>query len=217
MLLIPGQYYTARTEPGPVLALQVDPDLLREELHARGRTRASFRALQCTSAGLSPAARIAFNGLHEEFMAAAKSASGDRESERVQTLERSVGAWVANRLLENSGLKASSPAALQLATDMDTWIRRHLAERITLERLRAVSGVSTRALQYACVARWGRTPIELLAERRLENARSLLTARPLATSVTHAAVNSGFSHLGRFSGLYKRTFGESPSDTIARS
>jgi AraC-like DNA-binding protein len=87
---------------------------------------------------------------------------------------------------------------------------------MSLDELRVVAGVSARTLQEACLARWGQTPIELVASRRLEIARSLL-ASGRATAVTAAALHSGFSHLGRFSLLYKRSFGESPSDTLART
>ena len=87
---------------------------------------------------------------------------------------------------------------------------------ISLGELRTVAGVSARTLQEACLARWGQTPIELVASRRLEIARSLLSSGR-APTVTAAALHSGFSHFGRFSVVYKRAFGESPSDTLART
>jgi AraC-like DNA-binding protein len=58
--------------------------------------------------------------------------------------------------------------------------------------------------------------MELVASRRLEAARSMLAAGA-ASTVTDAAVRCGFSHLGRFSITYRRAFGESPSDTLARA
>jgi transcriptional regulator GlxA family with amidase domain len=81
----------------------------------------------------------------------------------------------------------------------------NVSHPISLEQLRAVAGVSTRALQVACLARWSQSPVELVASRQLETARSLLSSGRMPT-VTAAALRSGFSHLGRFSIAYKRGF-----------
>jgi AraC-like DNA-binding protein len=45
---------------------------------------------------------------------------------------------------------------------------------------------------------------------------SLLAARLGEVSVTEVAYHLGFSNLGRLAGDYRRTFGERPSDTLAR-
>jgi transcriptional regulator GlxA family with amidase domain len=34
--------------------------------------------------------------------------------------------------------------------------------------------------------------------------------------VTEAAAEAGFTHLGRLSGLYRKHFGERPSETLSR-
>jgi transcriptional regulator GlxA family with amidase domain len=120
-------------------------------------------------------------------------------------------------MLDSAGQLAASPASLQLADDIDRWIRMHIAEPITLDRLVAAAAVSPRTLQLACLARWGRSPMELLTHRRLELARSMLQSSQPGMLVTHAALRSGFSHLGRFAGQYKQFYGESPSETLERS
>jgi AraC-like DNA-binding protein len=54
-----------------------------------------------------------------------------------------------------------------------------------------------------------------LRMQRMEAAyRALLGAEPGATTVTEIAYGFGFTHLGRFSGEYKRAFKESPSNTL---
>lgn len=40
--------------------------------------------------------------------------------------------------------------------------------------------------------------------------------RPAETTVTTVAYHWGFTHLGHFTTDYKRRFGESPSQTLAR-
>jgi transcriptional regulator GlxA family with amidase domain len=109
-----------------------------------------------------------------------------------------------------------SLSSREVVERVDAWIRAHAAQPMSLDELRTVAGVSARTLQEACLARWGQTPIELVAARRLEIARSLLSSGR-ETTVTAAALHSGFSHFGRFSVVYKRAFGESPSETLART
>jgi transcriptional regulator GlxA family with amidase domain len=147
------------------------------------------------------------------------AADGTGSAPRIDALrgvEDRFASWLASRIVAASGLVELSPSSRQAAERVDAWIRAHVAQPISLDQLRAVAGVSARTLQEACLARWGQTPIELVASRRLENARSVLSSGR-AAAVTAAAVDSGFSHLGRFSVAYKRAYGESPSDTLGRT
>ena len=53
--------------------------------------------------------------------------------------------------------------------------------------------------------------------RRLNAARrALAAAGPKRFSVTRIAMENGFTHLGRFSVDYRRHFGASPKQTLAR-
>ncbi|WP_281445503.1 helix-turn-helix domain-containing protein, partial [Paenarthrobacter nicotinovorans] len=63
----------------------------------------------------------------------------------------------------------------------------------------------------------GATPSDLLRSIRLDRAREmLLEAGPREQSVTAVAESCGFTHQGRFSALYLKTFGELPSETLRR-
>ncbi|WP_339949606.1 helix-turn-helix domain-containing protein [uncultured Albimonas sp.] len=78
-------------------------------------------------------------------------------------------------------------------------------------------GVSSRALQLAFQDRRGISPRAHLNRVRLEAARlRLLTAGP-AERVTDIALACGFTQFGRFSVVYRETFGERPSDTLRRA
>ena len=58
-------------------------------------------------------------------------------------------------------------------------------------------------------------PLQYLKHCRLEAARrELSSAERDQTTVTEVALRYGFYHLGRFSGLYRETFGELPSETL---
>lgn len=72
-------------------------------------------------------------------------------------------------------------------------------------------GVSERALEYAFARKYGVSPIRYFKFMRLHGARRDIRVGKL--SVTDVAMKWGFSHLGRFSGYYRDTFGELPSHT----
>jgi AraC-like DNA-binding protein len=85
-----------------------------------------------------------------------------------------------------------------------------------LADLAACAGVSARTLQEAFQRELGSTPLEQLRLVRLARARrDLLAADPRGTSVTEVAGRWGFFHLGRFSQVYRDTYQELPSQTLA--
>jgi AraC-like DNA-binding protein len=136
--------------------------------------------------------------------------------DELRAVKNEMAAWLAKRVVDADGLLSMSASRRQVAQRVDGWIRQHLWQPITLEHLQAAARVSARSVQEACRVQWGQTPLELVAARRLEAVRSTLAAGAVST-VTEAAVRCGFSHLGRFSIIYRRAFGESPSDTLARA
>lgn len=85
-----------------------------------------------------------------------------------------------------------------------------------LADLAACAGVSARTLQESFQRELGSTPLEQLRLIRLTRARrDLLAADPGSTSVTDVAARWGFFHLGRFSQVYRETYRELPSQTLA--
>ena len=59
--------------------------------------------------------------------------------------------------------------------------------------------------------------MEFLTEQRLHRAHEKLLKARLADSVTNIALDCGFNHLGRFSQLYRKRFGERPSETLRKN
>jgi AraC family ethanolamine operon transcriptional activator len=53
--------------------------------------------------------------------------------------------------------------------------------------------------------------------KRLWSTRVQLMAGSSGLTVKAAALANGFWHMGEFSNVYKATFGEMPSETLARS
>ena len=96
------------------------------------------------------------------------------------------------------------------------YMEAHLDQPITLSDLVTVAGVPARTLSAHFRQFTGRSMMAYLNICRLRKARELLRSGA-AQSVLEAALTSGFSHLGRFSGSYREFFGELPSETLKRS
>jgi transcriptional regulator GlxA family with amidase domain len=95
-------------------------------------------------------------------------------------------------------------------------IEDHCAEPLGTPDIAESVGVSTRALQAGFRARLGTTPMAYLRRARLARVHDMLMDGS-AHSVAEAAHRWGVTHLGRLSGDYRAAFGESPSETLARS
>lgn len=93
-----------------------------------------------------------------------------------------------------------------------------IEEPIPFEKLVEISGVSARSLHSGFRRFRNTTPMGYLKFVRLKHARKLLLeVEPNATSVTEIAMQSGFTHLSKFSSDYRTMFGELPSETMFRS
>jgi len=77
-------------------------------------------------------------------------------------------------------------------------------------------GASRRTLEYAFRERFGASPKAYILARRLEKVRSDLKLKNRQATITHLANRWGFHHLSHFAVLYRRQFGELPSDTRFR-
>jgi AraC-like DNA-binding protein len=98
------------------------------------------------------------------------------------------------------------------------YIEHHLAEPISMSDIVDHVGVSARSIQQGFRDELGVTPMGYLRDRRLERSREDLTdAEPSqGVTVTTVAERWGFNHLGTFAALYKKRWGESPSETLRR-
>jgi AraC-like DNA-binding protein len=78
-------------------------------------------------------------------------------------------------------------------------------------------GVSLRSLQLAFAeVHDGQSPRQIYNQIRLQRARQRLLDASGPDQVTTIALDTGFVHLSRFAQSYARTFGELPSQTLAR-
>jgi AraC-like DNA-binding protein len=98
------------------------------------------------------------------------------------------------------------------------YLEAHLSERITMADIAQNVHMSVRAIQQGFRDELGTTPMLYLRNRRLERAHEDLTdvIAQDGVTVTDIAARWGFNHLSNFAVLYKKRWGESPSDTLRR-
>jgi AraC-like DNA-binding protein len=111
----------------------------------------------------------------------------------------------------------SNQARRRIVLRADEYLRAHMGRPIYTEELCDVLATSSSSLADAFRAVFAVTPHRFLKLRRMSMARAALRPyegpMPLVKSV---ALAHGFWHHGQFARDYRATFGETPSETLAR-
>ena len=92
--------------------------------------------------------------------------------------------------------------------------RAHVKEPVRIGDPCDQAGTTQRMLARALRAVHGTTPHRYLQACRLSEVPRVLASDPQVQTVTGVATQFGFRQLGRFAALYRKHFGESPSETI---
>ncbi|MBD9497911.1 helix-turn-helix domain-containing protein [Ensifer sp. ENS01] len=106
----------------------------------------------------------------------------------------------------------SRPYAPPPLLQAEVFMRRNLAEPVTIEDLAEAAGCSSRTLQRLFRSYRGTSPMGVLCNYRLACAHSTLQAGQV-TSIAELAARLQFSNPGRFSVLYKTAYGFKPSSS----
>lgn len=108
--------------------------------------------------------------------------------------------------------RSPAPRSVYRAED---FIRSRAEQPIALHEVAEAAGCSVRALQLAFRQFRGTTPAGAIRQARLEATRqALMQGGAEAATVTDVAHRFGFTNPGRFTRLYKATFGVSPADAL---
>ena len=95
------------------------------------------------------------------------------------------------------------------------YIDEHIKHDITAEQLSHYSHLSLRSLYLLFEKNAKMTPKQYIRQKKLEHVHATLTDPTRAVpNVTAVALEYGFTHLGRFSELYKSTYGILPSESM---
>ncbi len=97
----------------------------------------------------------------------------------------------------------------------EAMLQERYAEELSIAEIARDAGISLRQLQEMFRRKHGLSPLAYLTRLRLEQAHLVLKSGTPPPTVTEAALNSGFSHLGRFPATYRARFGALPSETRA--
>ena len=96
------------------------------------------------------------------------------------------------------------------------YVHARLHEPISMPELIKISGVPGSSLFAHFKKFIGKSPLTYVSEKRLAKVRDDLLNADLTDTVTTCATRWGFTNLGRFSGLYRKTYGELPKETLQR-
>jgi AraC-like DNA-binding protein len=154
--------------------------------------------------------------LADDLLSRSPATPPPRVAQEIRHLIDEVLCEMIGRTVEQTSSRRVFPAfhRVRLAEEM---MRAHSDEPLSVLDLANALGVSLRSLQLAFAeVHGGLTPRAVLYRIRLEKARARLLAAGEDSQVTTIAHNSGFSHLSRFAQAYARTYGERPSETLAR-
>ncbi|WP_327262271.1 AraC family transcriptional regulator [Streptomyces sp. NBC_01232] len=112
---------------------------------------------------------------------------------------------------------AALPSAVRRAT---AFCAEHAAEPISVADMAQAARVGVRSLREGFRMHLDTTPLAYLRGVRLDLARRDLLAAAdgdAPRTVTDVALRWGFTHLGRFTGHYRKAYGETPSQTLRSS
>jgi AraC-like DNA-binding protein len=223
----PGEWVLASTGVGGVRVRLVDAQL---------RTTVVSRSLLAEVAAIdTDAARVPrFVGLTPASAADGRTLDAtERFLNRILTAEdapghrillASAGRMLASAILAtfpndlpsgDSGDAADAhPALLRQAVE---FIEGNAAHDVGVSDIAAALYLSPRTVQYMFRRHLDTTPTAYLRKVRLSRAREELIASDRSvTTVAATAARWGFAHTGRFAVIYRRTFGESPHETLRR-
>ena len=97
------------------------------------------------------------------------------------------------------------------------YIKQNLKENIDSDELARQAHMSPRSLYGLFERTVGLTPNRYIRQKKLERIHACLSDATCAyRNVTELAMDYGFLHLGRFSEIYRKQFGELPTDTLKR-
>lgn len=115
----------------------------------------------------------------------------------------------------NSNTHICRPRYVRRAED---YIQQNYDREITIEQLAKDIGITSRSLQLGFKKHLSTTPTNYVMCVRLDKARDIFTSPSLEQqSITHVALSCGFKHLSNFIKYYKARFGETPSQTLAKT
>ncbi|WP_420390160.1 AraC family transcriptional regulator [Marinobacter sp.] len=151
------------------------------------------------------------------IMEAVLSELDDAEDDEINPVCAPYREIILKKLLKvfpsNWSSQESGAACTPMLGKMLRYIEQNVHRNIDIEELSSVSNMSVRSIYNAFSKAFATTPKCYIKQLKLQKLREdLLQGK--CRNVTEIALDYGFSHLGRFSSDYRKTFGELPSETM---
>ena len=112
--------------------------------------------------------------------------------------------------------RKTSDTALWQVRRIEEYIEANWDQPLSVEKLAQETGVGIRALFATFQKSRGYSPMAFAKTVRLRRAREMLQLAAPRASVTGIALACGFANQGHFARDYRLTYGERPSETLAR-
>lgn len=193
----------------PLLVANVDADLVRTYL---GEDQPSVpREISLRS---SEGARL-FRILNLYWTEGARAESALGTEVVLEQMQQFVVESLLSAMPLDSVRASARPEANRILILATEYIQETLCGSMTVASIAEAARTSSRTLHRVFLDRTGLSPMAYVKRERLNAARKrLLGADPGETTVTQAAREHGFAHMGRFSVAYRDVFRESPSETL---
>lgn len=215
----PSQEVSLQTEPARVLGLRIQADCVRQAMRTEwaGHWNQAAWSLALDLSNRDVAA------LHSALSWAATEIDANPvllHSAAAVHLETCLKSMCLTCLLGASGyrrLDCRLIGKLEMA-DLEMWVHTHLNQPISVEILAERYDCSVRSVQMAFRKHRECTPMQFVRQARLWAVRRKLREREAqGVIISEIAFDYGFPHLGRFAQHYRDAFGETPSETVAKS
>lgn len=203
------------------LVLHFDPALLREQIPAASGDEAANLPNIPLSLSLTMSCGAAFWRRAASFWRALDSdIAVHRSALTVEEAEYALALDLV-RAIESQATDCASKTTGTMGTAglrrAEEYLMANVGTAVCLADVSRETKVSVRTLSRRFASAHGLGPMGFLKQRRLEAAnRALLAADPAETHVTDVGLRYGFHQMGRFAVEYRRTFHESPSQTLRR-
>jgi AraC-like DNA-binding protein len=124
---------------------------------------------------------------------------------------------VPEKFLENEYYSVKQNKSPHLIQKIIEYSAQYPEEKLTLTDMERMTGLSSRALQYAFRDILDTTPTIWIRKQKLTFARSLIIQNMGNMNITTVALTVRFGNLSIFARYYKEEFGELPSETLTKA
>lgn len=216
-----GTEVSYRAPPGSTwLAYCVNRDTLQDAVTTLYSEPLPIPQSGSVSVSLAPSSKQRLAACIDQLFTVAADSPNITRLDEVRSLENQLLYAAAGALVpvDRRSLATSKRHAAKrrrLMSQAEEYLRANMTEPFILGDCASAVGCSERMIERHFLAIYGVPPNQWFRSMKLDAARrELQRSRGESRGISDIAANWGFSHFGRFSGEYRRLFGETPGETL---